>query len=208
MIKIQINNCFMLADLCVALARKNGIKLNRNAPLGSIGKRLAKNVRIDKPPKRFTQPWYQGLMLNYVQNNGRIVTPLKKFYSPTGTGLPAPVIEIPEWLWDSARGAQKPYVISNKNKNKNKNSRYSNEAANELYKSDEWRRLRYRVLREQNGRCQLCGKSQKDGVILHVDHIVPLSIDWSKRLDINNLQVLCSDCNLGKSNTDTIDWRK
>lgn len=33
------------------------------------------------------------------------------------------------------------------------------------------------------------------------------SLDWSKRFDKNNLQVLCEDCNLGKSNGDSIDWR-
>lgn len=77
-----------------------------------------------------------------------------------------------------------------------------------FYQSPEWRKLRYEVLREQGGRCQLCGRSAKDGVVLHIDHITPLSKDWSKRLDKNNLQVLCEDCNLGKSNTDSIDWRK
>lgn len=82
------------------------------------------------------------------------------------------------------------------------------EKARRFYKSDEWRRLRYEVLREQKGKCQCCGRSAKDGVVLHVDHIIPLSKDWSKRLDKNNLQVLCEDCNLGKSNTDSIDWRR
>lgn len=81
------------------------------------------------------------------------------------------------------------------------------EKAKRFYQSDEWRKLRYEVLREQKGRCQCCGRSAKDGVVLHVDHIIPLSKDWSKRLDKNNLQVLCEDCNLGKSNTDNIDWR-
>lgn len=78
--------------------------------------------------------------------------------------------------------------------------------ANEFYKSRDWRKVRYEVLREQKGRCQCCGRSAKDGVILHVDHIIPLSKDWSKRLDKNNLQVLCEDCNEGKSNTDSIRW--
>ena len=80
--------------------------------------------------------------------------------------------------------------------------------ANEFYKSPEWRKVRYEVLREQKGKCQCCGRSAKDGVVLHVDHIIPLSKDWSKRLDKDNLQVLCEDCNLGKSNTDSIDWRR
>lgn len=84
---------------------------------------------------------------------------------------------------------------------------YSRQKAQQLYLSEEWRALRYEVLREQGGVCQLCGRGRKDGVILHVDHIIPLSKDWSRRLDKNNLQVLCEDCNLGKSNTDEIDWR-
>ena len=87
-----------------------------------------------------------------------------------------------------------------------KNS-YSHKNAQILYASEEWRKLRYFVLRRDKGVCQLCGKSRKDGAVLHVDHIVPLSVDWSKRSDPNNLQTLCEDCNLGKSNTDCIDWR-
>ena len=80
------------------------------------------------------------------------------------------------------------------------------ELAKEFYLSQEWKELRYSVLKEQGGKCQLCGRSRKDGVVLHVDHIIPLSKDWSKRLDKDNLQVLCEDCNLGKSNKDSICW--
>lgn len=76
-----------------------------------------------------------------------------------------------------------------------------------FYASPEWRSLRYEVLKEQGARCCLCGRTAKDGVVLHVDHIIPLSKDWSRRLDKDNLQVLCEDCNLGKSNKDCIDWR-
>ena len=86
-------------------------------------------------------------------------------------------------------------------------SKYSRTNAEILYNSPEWQKLRYFVLKRDNGICQLCGRGRKDGVVLHVDHIVPLSVDWSKRLDPNNLQTLCEDCNLGKSNKDCIDWR-
>lgn len=78
----------------------------------------------------------------------------------------------------------------------------------EFYASLEWKKVRYDVLKESNGRCCLCGRSAKDGVVLQVDHIVPLSKDWSKRLDKSNLQVLCEDCNLGKSNRDSINWKE
>ena len=31
--------------------------------------------------------------------------------------------------------------------------------------------------------------------------------NMAKALDVANLQVLCEDCNLGKGNSDTVDWR-
>lgn len=77
----------------------------------------------------------------------------------------------------------------------------------DFYKSQKWREIRYEVLKENKGKCCLCGRSAKDGVILHVDHIIPLSVDWEKRLDKNNLQVLCDECNMGKLNKDTTNWK-
>jgi len=35
--------------------------------------------------------------------------------------------------------------------------------------------LRYDVMRRDGFRCRICGATQKDGVRLHVDHIVPVS---------------------------------
>ena len=83
----------------------------------------------------------------------------------------------------------------------------SYEKAKKFYASTEWRRVRYGVLTRDNATCQCCGATRGDGVALNVDHIVPLRVDWSKRLDVNNLQTLCSPCNHGKLNT-THDWRK
>lgn len=61
-------------------------------------------------------------------------------------------------------------------------------------------RLRFRVLQRDRFCCLHCGASpaKQPGVELHVDHIVP----WSKGGEtiIENLQTLCSACNLGKSN--------
>jgi 5-methylcytosine-specific restriction endonuclease McrA len=33
--------------------------------------------------------------------------------------------------------------------------------------------LRYQALKRDGGRCQLCGRSAQDGIILNVDHIKP-----------------------------------
>lgn len=78
--------------------------------------------------------------------------------------------------------------------------------ASHFYKSPEWRQLRYRVLERKGNVCVACGSSPKDGSKIHVDHIKPRSIYPELALDINNLQVLCEDCNLGKLNKYQTDW--
>ena len=60
-------------------------------------------------------------------------------------------------------------------------------------------KVRVQVLDRDNSTCQLCGATIADGVKLHVDHIVPLSKGGTNELD--NLQTLCQDCNLGKSDS-------
>jgi 5-methylcytosine-specific restriction enzyme A len=35
-----------------------------------------------------------------------------------------------------------------------------------------------------------------------VDHIVPIKVDWSRRLDKSNLQCLCRSCHIIKTNED------
>lgn len=60
-------------------------------------------------------------------------------------------------------------------------------------------RLRFRVMARDHFKCCKCGKSPATDptVILHIDHIYP----WSKGGEtvMENLQTLCSECNLGKS---------
>lgn len=58
--------------------------------------------------------------------------------------------------------------------------------------------LRAQIIRRDNSRCRMCGASVSDGVTLHVDHIVPVS-KGGLTLE-HNLQTLCQQCNLGKSN--------
>ncbi|RLL55930.1 HNH endonuclease [Mariprofundus sp. EBB-1] len=61
-------------------------------------------------------------------------------------------------------------------------------------------RLRFKVMQRDNFTCNQCGASpaKDQSVELHIDHILA----WSKGGDtvLENLQTLCSKCNLGKSN--------
>ncbi len=63
-------------------------------------------------------------------------------------------------------------------------------------------RLRFIVMRRDNFKCRACGRSPATDptVVLHVDHIEAWSKDGKTVLE--NLQTLCSVCNIGKSNLD------
>ena len=82
---------------------------------------------------------------------------------------------------------ENPYPHIDANQSKHKSSRDIN------------LRLRFKVMQRDNFKCCICGKSPatSPNVTLHIDHIKP----WSKggETTIDNLQTLCSDCNLGKS---------
>lgn len=60
-------------------------------------------------------------------------------------------------------------------------------------------RLRFLVMKRDNFKCCICGRSPATtpNLELHIDHIKP----WSKGGEtvLENLQTLCQDCNLGKS---------
>lgn len=79
--------------------------------------------------------------------------------------------------------------------------------AKKFYSSPEWRSIRYRVLKSSSASCCCCGSKASPDVQLHVDHIKPRSIYPELALEFDNLQVLCCDCNLGKSNKHDDDWR-
>ena len=71
-----------------------------------------------------------------------------------------------------------------------------------FYRTKAWRELRLSILLESDCSCKICGITSERGAILHVDHIKPRSLYPDLALDKSNLQVLCEDCNIAKSNND------
>lgn len=74
--------------------------------------------------------------------------------------------------------------------------------------SDEWKAhergkltagMRYLILKRDEFRCRLCGRSATDDnyVKLEVDHEIPIS-KWGRTVE-SNLRTVCRDCNRGKS---------
>jgi hypothetical protein len=86
--------------------------------------------------------------------------------------------------------------------------------SDEFYDSQEWMDLAYRTRRywfKRKGRkCALCRRSKDrkgQPIEMHVDHIKPRSKYPWLALTFSNLQVLCAEDNLGKSNVYEDDWR-
>lgn len=77
-----------------------------------------------------------------------------------------------------------------------------------FYTTREWLDLRYKVLAARGSKCECCGATpQGSGRAMQVDHIKPRSKYPHLQLDPANLQVLCTECNLGKRDIDETDWR-
>jgi 5-methylcytosine-specific restriction endonuclease McrA len=119
-----------------------------------------------------------------------------------------------DWSW-KPKSSDIPTIkvkASKKNKNRGKNKQARQRVTksdNQLfYASDEWRELRIRALEKYECKCMMCGRSPRDhGIVIHVDHIKPRSKYPHLSLVIENLQLLCAACNLGKKNKYETDWR-
>lgn len=76
-----------------------------------------------------------------------------------------------------------------------------------FYDSWEWKQVRYLILKKRGRICECCGAAAATGARIVVDHIKPVRKFWDLRFDERNLQILCDDCNRGKSVDDQTDWR-
>lgn len=72
-----------------------------------------------------------------------------------------------------------------------------------FYNSKEWRMLRDYIMSINQYLCIQCTLVPADVV----DHIIPVTVDWSKRLDHNNCQPLCHDCHNKKTAEDNVKYR-
>lgn len=77
----------------------------------------------------------------------------------------------------------------------------------EFLNTYEWRKVRMQALKKYGSRCMCCGATPQTGAVMNVDHVKPRKLFPNLALDVNNLQVLCHECNHGKGNWDQTDWR-
>ena len=81
-------------------------------------------------------------------------------------------------------------------------------ASDQFLSTYEWRKVRMEALKKYGPKCMCCGATPATGAVMNVDHIKPRKLWPSLALNIENLQILCNECNHGKGNWDMTDWRK
>jgi 5-methylcytosine-specific restriction endonuclease McrA len=110
-------------------------------------------------------------------------------------------IHIPPATTDTLKVLEESPLLSNKD---DRRERKRKATLRKFYSTYEWRKVRYKVLKKYGSKCMCCGSADRP---IHVDHIKPLRKYWHLRLDPDNLQVLCEECNHGKGNWDETDFR-
>lgn len=92
------------------------------------------------------------------------------------------------------------YLIAERNRDYNHYRR--DPTIDAFYKTVAWQKVRQQALIRDHGLCVICKHGKKITVADMVDHIVPIRVDWSLRLDLKNLQSLCDSCHKSKTAED------
>lgn len=84
----------------------------------------------------------------------------------------------------------KTYCSKHQSSNSKRYNEYrKNDDAMKFYKSREWREKRQEILKRDCFTCVMCG-----GEANLVHHKVEVRVDYSKRLDSDNLESVCKSC--------------
>lgn len=104
------------------------------------------------------------------------------------------------------------YCEQHKNAKKENDRYYNkfirNKKHDRFYHSSAWKKAREIIKIRDNGLCVKCFENKKIVIGTIVDHIIPLSVDWDKRLEESNLQLLCASCHNLKTAEDLKKYGK
>ena len=76
-----------------------------------------------------------------------------------------------------------------------------------FYNSQQWRELKRKAFKRYGRKCQATGLTEKDGIVLSVDHIKPRSKRPDLALKLSNVQILELGLNKTKGARIVKDWR-
>lgn len=164
------------------------------------------------------KPIYISTICKYAKS--RLGYGSKLFYSPYQLGcmaleidgLPQPSgVTYQKWCYKNAdhiKSEASKFRNSDVDKPKPVKVKKAYVATDAFLSTFQWRKLRMEALKKYGPKCMCCGATPATGAVMNVDHIKPRKNWPSLALDINNLQILCHECNHGKGNWDSTDWRK
>lgn len=96
--------------------------------------------------------------------------------------------------------------------NKIRHERYDklrrNKQSKSFYNSKAWRLARESALSRDNYLCVHCLRDCHTIPAEEVDHIIPIKVDWGKRLSLDNLQSLCFKCHRIKTRADKLKYKE
>jgi hypothetical protein len=77
----------------------------------------------------------------------------------------------------------------------------SKRQASAFYRTTEWKTLSAQLRKDSGPKCLMCDRDfKKYGLSKNADHIKPLMYAWDARLDPENIQIICGECNKAKRN--------
>ncbi|EON70471.1 HNH endonuclease [Lysinibacillus sphaericus] len=76
-----------------------------------------------------------------------------------------------------------------------------------FYNSKEWISQRKKILKRDKYICQICRRFGRNKSAEVIHHIIELNENWSKRLDENNLILLCHRCHNGIHKAEKFIWK-
>lgn len=79
---------------------------------------------------------------------------------------------------------------------------HRSDRSKQFYHSSAWKRARDLIRIRDNGLCIECLNQKRITVGTIVDHIIPIKQNWNKRLDEDNLQLLCQSCHNKKTGSE------
>lgn len=196
-----------LTQLALEILRHHNVDTGRLSPLGPFGAVAPRVVEIIGTSysgcvKKFMRHHKSELLLWCQERQRLAASTIQPKIKETAKIAEASKVEIkpkPKKKLRATEHSVKTYI-----------KKYSgvDPTSDEFLSTFEWKALRMMALKRYSPVCQCCGSTPASGAIMNVDHIKPRKLFPHLALDIENLQVLCSDCNIGKGNWDMTDWRK
>ncbi|QUG41255.1 HNH endonuclease [Psychrobacillus sp. INOP01] len=91
------------------------------------------------------------------------------------------------------------HQLEHSNQHKYYDKHQRDKQSNSFYHATAWKKARSIVKIRDNGLCKECMNDKRITVGSIVDHMIPTKEDWDKRLDLDNLQLLCHACHNKKT---------